>query len=189
MFAFTFSDISLASDKSCFRLGVEILRLVSKHMLNRLCLLLHLVKKVRFILFILLALDYIALSHRLFELFPFLSVIFWINIFLELFRKLSHRLFHLVLSHFELVRHLFLLTLEVVVAIFDRCYGRPRTHNVWFEVKKNAENFKRFTGNIDSWEMIAARGDVPSLGALPITFAFFFNTVICAWAINWFRLY
>jgi hypothetical protein len=82
-------------------------------MLNSLCLVLHLVKKVLFVLFILLALDYTALSHRLFELFPFLSVIFWINIFLELFRKLSHRLFHLVLSHFELVRHLFLLTLPL----------------------------------------------------------------------------
>jgi len=113
MFAFTFSDISLASNKSCFRLGVEILRLISKHRFNRLCLILDLVKKVHVLLFILLALDYVALSHRFFELFPFLPVIFWINISLELFRELSHRLFHLVLGHFEMVRSLFLLTLPL----------------------------------------------------------------------------
>ena len=38
----------------------------------------------------------------------------------------------------------------VVVTICVRFYGRPSARNVWFEMKKNADNFDQFTGNIDS---------------------------------------
>jgi len=38
--------------------------------------------------------------------------------------------------------------LEVVTKLV-RCYGLPITRNVWFEMKKKADNLGLYTGNID----------------------------------------